>query len=76
MQVGTRTIVDVSLARQNLVAAQTNFAQSRAKYLTSLLQLKQAAGILAADDVKQISVLLQVPTPMPNIDTEAPEHAP
>ncbi len=76
MQVGTRTIVDVSLARQNLVAAQTSFAQSRASYLTSLLQLKQAAGILAPEDLKQISVLLQVPTPMPSSDTEAPPRAP
>ncbi|MDE2234962.1 MAG: TolC family outer membrane protein [Gammaproteobacteria bacterium] len=71
MQVGTRTIVDVLLARQNLVTAQTNFAQSRDNYLTSLLQLKQAAGILSPQDLKQINVLLQVPTPMPSMDIPA-----
>ena len=71
MQVGTRTIVDVLLARQNLVTAQTNFAQSRDNYLTSLLQLKQAAGILSPQDLKQINVLLQVPTPMPSTDMPA-----
>jgi outer membrane protein len=72
MQVGTRTIVDVLLARQNLVTAQTNYAQSRDNYLTSLLQLKQAAGILAPQDLKQINALLQVPTPMPVMDTQTP----
>jgi outer membrane protein len=71
MQVGTRTIVDVLLARQNLVTAQTNYAQSRDTYLTSVLQLKQAAGILGPDDLKQINVLLQVPTPMPPMDIPA-----
>lgn len=70
MQVGTRTIVDVLLARQNLVTAQTNFAQSRDTYLTSILQLKQAAGILSPQDLKQINALLQVPTPMPSVDTQ------
>ena len=75
MQVGTRTIVDVLLARQNLVTAQTNFSQSRDNYLTSVLQLKQAAGILSAQDVKQINALLLVPTPMPVMDTQAPPSA-
>ncbi len=59
MRAGTRTIVDVTLARQNLVAAQTAYAQSRAGYLTGLLLLKQAAGILGPEDLKQISVLLR-----------------
>jgi len=75
MQVGTRTIVDVLLARQNLVTAQTNYAQSRDNYLTSVLQLKQAAGILAPEDIKQINVLLQVPTPMSPIDSQVPTSA-
>ncbi|MHB8404700.1 MAG: TolC family outer membrane protein [Gammaproteobacteria bacterium] len=75
MRVGTRTIVDVLLARQNLVTAQTNYAQSRDNYLTSVLQLKQAAGILAPQDIRQINALLQVPTPMPSMDTQAPPTA-
>ena len=60
MQVGTRTIVDVLTSRQNLLKAQTSFAQSRYNYLTSVLQLKQAAGDLSANDVKQINSMLQV----------------
>ncbi len=59
MRAGTRTIVDVTLARQNLVTAQTAYARSRADYLTGLLTLKQAAGILGPEDLKGISVLLR-----------------
>ena len=69
MQVGTRTIVDVLLAVQNLVTAQTNFAQSRDNYLISVLQLKQAAGILNPQDVKQINALLLVPAPASDLTT-------
>lgn len=75
MQVGTRTIVDVLTARQNLLTAETSFANSRYKYLTSLLQLKQAAGILSPDDVKKLNALMQVTAPnpdtMPHADTPA-----
>lgn len=72
MRVGTRTIVDVLLARQNLVTAQTNFAQSRDTYLTSVLQLKAAAGILGPQDVKQINALLLVPAPATHLTTQYP----
>jgi outer membrane protein len=72
MRIGTRTIVDVALARQNLVAAQTSYAQSREHYLTSLLALKRAAGILAPVDLKRMSALLQVPAPATDVDAEAP----
>ena len=60
MQVGTRTIVDVLTARQNLLTAQTSFSNARYTYLESLLQLKQAAGILNETDIKQINTLMQV----------------
>ena len=46
MEVGTRTIVDVLTARQNLLTAETSFSNARYTYLESLLTLKQAAGIL------------------------------
>lgn len=69
MQVGTRTIVDVLNARQGLLNAQTNFANSRYTYLKSVLQLKQAAGILAPTDLKQINSLMQVPAPNPPMTT-------
>jgi outer membrane protein len=61
MEVGTRTIVDVLTARQNLLTAETSFSNARYTYLESLLTLKQAAGILNEGDVKQLNTLLQVP---------------
>ena len=63
MEVGTRTIVDVLTARQNLLTAQTSFSNARYTYLESLLTLKASAGILTEADVKQINGLLQVPSP-------------
>jgi outer membrane protein len=75
MQVGTRTIVDVLTARQNLLKAQTGFANSRYNYLKSLLQLKQAAGILTEEDVKQINVLLQVKAPVTDTDASGADTA-
>src|SRR6185312_13253511 len=61
MEVGTRTIVDVLTARQNLLTAETSFSNARYTYLESLLTLKQAAGTLNEADVKQLNTLLQVP---------------
>lgn len=79
MEVGTRTIVDVLTARQNLLTAETSFSNARYTYLESLLTLKQSAGILAEDDMKQINSLLQVPSapadmsvPASSVDMGAP----
>ena len=72
LRVGTQTIVNVLLAVQNLATAQTGFAQSRDNYLISVLQLKQAAGILDPQDVKQINALLVVPAPAPNMNGATP----
>ena len=69
LRVGTQTIVDVLLAVQNLATAQTGFAQSRDNYLLSVLQLKQAAGTLSPQDVKQINALLVVPAPTAGMST-------
>ncbi|HXQ31631.1 MAG TPA: TolC family outer membrane protein [Steroidobacteraceae bacterium] len=44
--VGTRTAVDVLLARQRLLDAQTNYARSRYDYVINVLTLEQAAGTL------------------------------
>ena len=63
LQVGTRTIVDVLTARQNLLTAETGFSNARYTYLENVLQLKQAAGTLSEDDIKQINVVLQVKAP-------------
>src|SRR5579859_775116 len=71
MEVGTRTIVDVLTARQNLLTAQTSFSNARYTYLESLLTLKASAGILSEEDVKQINTLLQVPSAPPDMSLPA-----
>ena len=77
MEVGTRTIVDVLTARQNLLTAQTGFSNARYTYLESLLQLKDAAGTLTEQDLKEINTLMAVKTPVadlsiPQMDSETP----
>jgi outer membrane protein len=70
LQVGTRTIVDVLTARQNLLKAQTGFANARYTYLKNVLTLKQSAGILTENDVKQINVILQDAAPSSGMPTD------
>lgn len=55
LEVGTRTIVDVLIAQQQLFLAQREFARSRHAYLVNLLRLRQAAGILEAKDVEMVN---------------------
>jgi len=57
--VGTRTTVDVLLARRNLFSAQRDYAQSRYDYILNTLRLKQAAGSLTTDSLQAISNWLQ-----------------
>lgn len=45
-EVGTRTTVDVLVARRNLFAAQRDYAQARYNYVLNTLQLHLAAGTL------------------------------
>lgn len=49
-EVGTRTSVDVFNARQRLLEAQRNYAQSRYAYVLDSLKLKQVAGLLHEND--------------------------
>lgn len=56
--VGTRDIVDVLDAQRELLRARRDHARSRYDYLLSTLRLKQAAGILAEDDLMQINAML------------------
>lgn len=44
--VGTRTAVDVLIARQNLFNAQSNYASARYSYILDVLTLEQAAGMI------------------------------
>lgn len=48
-EVGTRNIVDVLQAQQNLFTAISNYADARYDYVLNLLSLRQEAGILDVD---------------------------
>lgn len=52
---GTRTVVDVLIAQQNLYDAKRTAASDQYNYLLDTLLLKQAAGSLKPDDLVQIN---------------------
>ena len=52
-EVGTRTIVDVLLSQQVLFQAQSDYSSARHNFLVNALRLKQAAGVISAEDVAQ-----------------------
>ncbi len=54
-EVGTRTTVDVLNSRQQLFTALTNYSRSRYDYVIDIITLKQAAGSLTRDDLKEIN---------------------
>ena len=62
--VGTRTAVDVLVARQNLVAAYTAHSRSRYDYMLNVLRLKQAAGILDRKAIEDMNSWLETPPPV------------
>ena len=61
-EVGTRTVVDVLDAQRELLRARRDYARSRYDYLLDTLRLKQAAGMLAGEDLVQINEWLVAPT--------------
>ena len=60
-EVGTRTAVDVLLARQRLFDAQTTYARSRYDYVLNVLTLEQAAGTLDESRVTRVNGWLGQP---------------
>ena len=54
-EVGTRTIVDVLLSQQVLFQAQSAYSSARHNFLVNSLRLKQAAGVVAIDDVTEVN---------------------
>lgn len=58
-EVGTRTIVDVLDSQRELYRARRDYAQARYDYVLNTLRLKQAAGMLAADNLQQLNQWLQ-----------------
>jgi outer membrane protein len=53
--VGTRTIVDVLIAQQQLYLAKREYARARHAYLVNILRLRQAAGILEPGDLQLVN---------------------
>ena len=58
-QVGVRTSVDVLNAQQQLFSAKRDLAQARYHYLTNIIRLKTAAGVVAAADLLDINQQLE-----------------
>lgn len=59
--VGTRTIVEVLDAQQEVFRARRDYAAARYSYILNILQLKQAAGTLSPDDLTEVNGWLQKP---------------
>ena len=57
--VGTRTIIDVLNATKSLYQSKQSLSASRYNYIISMLQLKQAAGTLNAEDINLVNAGLE-----------------
>jgi len=64
-EVGTKTAIDVLTARQQLVQAQTNYAQAKYGYLNNIIALRLAAGNLDRTTIAQINSWLVAPPAPP-----------
>ena len=60
-KIGTRTIVDVLIAQQQLFQVRTTYATDQYTYLLSTLQLKQSAGTLVPGDLCLINTWMHGP---------------
>lgn len=57
-EVGTRNIVDVLNAEQNLYNAIANYAEARYDYVVNLLSLRQQAGLLDVEAIEEVNAWL------------------
>lgn len=57
-EAGTRNIVDVLIAQRGLYQARRDYANARYDYIGSLLRLKEVAGQLSPDDIRQLNAWL------------------
>ena len=57
-EVGTRNIVDVLNAEQNLYNAIADYADARFNYVINLLSLHRQAGVLDAQDIAELNAFL------------------
>jgi outer membrane protein len=58
LEVGTRTIVDVLIAQQQLFQSTRDYARARHNFLVNTLRLKQSAGNLEASDLENVNRVL------------------
>ncbi|PTR23938.1 outer membrane protein [Luteibacter sp. OK325] len=58
-EVGTRTIVDVLIAQQNLTQSLSDYSQARHQFILDKLLLKQTAGTVDIKDLESVNSLLQ-----------------
>jgi outer membrane protein len=58
-EVGTRTIVDVLIAQQNLTSSLSDYSQARHQFILDKLLLKQTAGTVDIKDLEEVNSLLQ-----------------
>lgn len=59
-QVGTRNIVEVLNAQQNLFSAQRDYANARYDYILDILNLKFFSGTLGEPDIKKLNQWLSI----------------
>lgn len=57
--VGTRTAVDVLLALRETFRAASNYSRARYDFILGTLELKQAAGTLSIEDLRQVAAWLE-----------------
>lgn len=58
-EVGTRTIVDVLLSQRQLYQAQRDLSQARHNFVLNQLRLRQSAGSVGPNDLKEVNALLE-----------------
>jgi outer membrane protein len=58
-EVGTRTIVDVLLSQRQLYQAQRDHSQARHNFVLNQLRLRQSAGNVGPNDLKEVNALLE-----------------
>lgn len=58
-EVGTRTSVEVLSVLREQYRAERDYAKARYDYLLNILKLKQVAGILSIQDVRQVNLWLE-----------------
>jgi outer membrane protein len=68
--VGTKTALDVLTARQNLVAAESQYSSAKYEYLDNIVALRLSAGTLDRKTIDEINGWLQLPVAVP---TQAPD---